>query len=430
MKSDKRLRGADSADAAAILAREVRTMLQTQCPDFCITAEQQSWGSEFKEDASSCNDANHKPQANILQSARKRRCWRAGVIASEGIFERQDKSKSRVDCDEDVLLAADAAFHSQVGHDATSDTRETHHVPLLPLKRIRHRWRKSVFRRSLIRYSRSDRKSGSKKRADGAFKRLRRISERRLQRDFMSSEGINAPHLVLATEANLPRKCLGHASKDDKPCLATTSKHLGQAGEEDKPCLATIIGDAQLPGWSARLILCLGGGALTAKPLACSSRHIAWSLLRDAVQLSAELRPIAQALACASVWGDQEESKFCRVQDSATILSILARLNIRPCELALASTSVRTDVAGVGSTAQVDKLGRDVISMPIHGNKLRRQTKDRAVEALRHCQANLEQVRVQRVGCLLSHLAHQIRALSQRFLPSSPQAGAISREAT
>lgn len=200
-----------------------------------------------------------------------------------------------------------------------------------------------------------------------------------------------------------------HLIRPPQSCLTQQFSALKGVGN-----LASILGDAQLPGWSARLILCLGGGAGTARPLACASRQTSRNLMRDAVQLSAELNPVAQALARASSWGEQEEAKFSCFHGSAAMLSVLARLD-------------------VGTSRTVESCNAEpanCVSMAVHSDTepsaahlasgQRRQTTDRAREAVQETEVTIEKVRVQRVGCLLASLARRVRSLSHRFAAAQP----------
>lgn len=83
------------------------------------------------------------------------------------------------------------------------------------------------------------------------------------------------------------------------------------------------------------------------------------------------------------------------------MLSVLARLDIRTT-----CTAEESSTAGSGPV-------HAEASSPQLSVRPRRQTKERAMEALRDSEVNIEQVRVNRVGCLLANLARRVRSLGQ-----------------
>merc|ERR1712232_1500138 len=131
----------------------------------------------------------------------------------------------------------------------------------------------------------------------------------------------------------------------------------------------------QRPGWAARLVLMLGQGPTSVKPLACTSRRFACCLLRDALQLVSLLRPTALALARIDMWGECEERELSSLRDTTCMLVALADLS--------ASSAVVS--SGIASA--------------------------RAAEA----DLALTRVRLQRVGCLLSKLAGDVQRCRDDF---------------
>lgn len=339
---------------------------------------------------SSSGDMMHELTLGGRQSRHPRRRWRASILVqADGLKNGSSRRRSGALSFTSACIGEPCGVSIMV-EDVQASGDEDVHVPLLPLQLQHPRWRRSTFRQSMCRRLSSSEKLTAKSSRTGLrLKRLRRISERRLQqesaavRDRDSSEAIHI-HLPIS----------------DFESASPTVAPLKRLRRFSQRFLASIVGDAQLPGWSARLILCLGGGALTAKPLACASRHTAWSLLRDAMQLTAELRPTSQALSSALAWGDQEEMSFGSLKESATMLAVLTRLEISSCN---AGSSLR-HVAG---KRRGDSHGAST--------RPRRRTRDRAVEILRHSEASLEQARVHRVGCLLKNLARRARSLSRRL---------------
>lgn len=89
---------------------------------------------------------------------------------------------------------------------------------------------------------------------------------------------------------------------------------------------ASVLGDGRLPGWSARLLLFLGGGALAARPMACASRRALRVLLSDAQQVCAELRPGVRALASTSDWRELEEAALANAKGHLGVLAALSQL--------------------------------------------------------------------------------------------------------
>lgn len=125
----------------------------------------------------------------------------------------------------------------------------------------------------------------------------------------------------------------------------------------------SVLGDGQLAGWSARVVLFLGRTPDAARALACTGTRIALMLLQDVQQLCAELRPNVRALLGPSPWGEQEKVSFDRASSLATILSVLLPLrNIlqlstpvgragncsRPCAIAQAKHAAFYQLAASG----------------------------------------------------------------------------------
>jgi len=182
---------------------------------------------------------------------------------------------------------------------------------------------------------------------------------------------------------------------------------------------ASIVGDGQLPGWSARLVLLLGGGPLAAKPLACASRRSAQSLLRDALQVSAELRPVAVALACAADWGDREEIDFGSVQSSTGVLAALAPLELvadghpagdhRPSAAAVAALQEEKDMT-VAALQEEEDMTADA---GCRSMRARRSTRHVVARVLLESRAEVDNARMRRVDCLLASLANRAWSLSR-----------------
>lgn len=475
----------DAAEAAAALANEVRTTLKTRWPEACALAKWShrvgpaaTWDdSQLPVDASysdveliplgapsMASSAGSNPRVakrslkhvaasgcmpcdvTTVHDARRRRRWRVGILVDATSKEN--------------IIESIANTQDEASGVATLGGLEECHVPVLPLLRRRRRcWRTSSFRRSVSTMSAHSQNVAqiAKKGAASKFKRLRRIRESGSQsesvsmhttlagssgkrevehlermsecgrRPVMESRSVSfvaAPSLCEVLEPSAVTKSPIEAAKLSLPgppqvthrAAAPPLQQRLIRGSCTSLCtsnLASIVGDAQLPGWSARLILYLGGGAPAAKPLACVSRDTAWSLLRDAVQLSAELRPIAHALAGASTWGDKEEIQFSCVQNSGAMLSVFATLDIGSCS--------------VGNNSAFKRIGDNgALALQLSGRP-RRQTQVRAMDALRDSEVHIEQVRVNRVGCLLSNLAQRARSLSHRFTAHRSGASRPSR---
>lgn len=481
----------NSVSVEATLANEIRRSLAPSVETLFLSAQgttrrsREHMGKKSSEPDSILPDQACNSPCSFSASPHCHRRWRAGVLQSAGIFDRQEcqpqpcffrgQPTPNGACAAGGPAISGFAPQNEAGT-VIMDVSEKCQVPMLPLQSRRHRhsrstplhWSYTTPSPRKIRHSALSPSKLSQSGRNGepdSFKRLRRISARRLQpelspprnsfavvqctRNEAQHQGgpadlatINSmPHSfqhsilqslpVKNALGSVPAQCLkdsqatyasSAASHMQTVCGSTQWFLQQESASQEFSNLASVVGDSQLPGWSARLILCLGGGARTAKPLACTNRHIAWSLLRDSVQLSAELRPIAQALTCASVWGDQEEGNFSCVQDSSTVLSALARLDIGPCNPALHS-DVALRCTGTASScvdtlmlhADADASGLLPATDCTVTTKPRRQTRDRAMKALRDCKVNIEQVRVQRVGCLLSRLAERARSLSQRL---------------
>lgn len=355
------------------------------------------------------------------QGARRRRRWCAGLLMPDGMPQIEVANARR--------------------------ELEEPQVSKLPFPRSRRRWRKSVLCPSLGKKSIQSYEppQSGKKGLASSFKRLKRISERGLRPYFVPMRMSLVPQRSKERAALLSKRLRRIGEERLQPALEiAVEPHKGPrwprsaAGPSQKVQVQggsisqgsgnppSIVGDAQLPGWSARLILYMGGGARTAKPLACASRYTAWNLLRDAVQLSAELRPIAQALACALAWGQREEGKFACVRDSATMLSVLTSFDISPCSLGRNLVIMPATAGLCAPLAQEESFASSGRSL-VH--KTRRQTKDCAKEALRDSKVHIERVRVHRVGCLLANLAQQVRSLSRRAIgPDSHASGVALRE--
>lgn len=322
-----------------------------------------------------------------LQSIHPRRRWQAGMLKHCSTAHEMDKQASRI-------------------------------------RRVRRLWRRSTFKQSLARKSFANKTCASSHGLDRKFSDHSSASTSAQANGMgkMTTEGNIANDSLLNVYIQQSRLHL-QSEPDPEPTVQAIEPQLKcqmqMCIEGHVPGnLVSMLGDAQLPGWSAHLILCLGGGATAAKPLACASRHTASSLLRDAVQLSAELRPIAQALVCASDWGCTEEVKFSHVHDSTLMLSVLTKFDI---------ASSNRDQTSVGPEPICSDPLRSC--MHTHGKRVgtsiaglskvvRRRTKAQAIEALRDSKANFEQVRVHRVGCLLANLAQRARSLSIRLVPT------------
>jgi hypothetical protein len=150
------------------------------------------------------------------------------------------------------------------------------------------------------------------------------------------------------------------------------------------PRRASLLDRPGEPGWAARLVLMLGQGSTSAKPLACTSRRFACCLLRDALQLVSLLRPTALALARIDMWGESEERDLVQLRESTCMLVALADLS---SSLALGPASSR-------------EFSR--------ATSLRAAAPAKLVATAAEAEATLAQVRLQRVGCLLSKLASDV----------------------
>lgn len=445
----------DAAAAAAALENEVRTTLKTRWPEACALAK---W-SHRAGLATTCDDS----QLLVDASSSDVEFVPFGAPSTTSIAGSQARVAKRslesvvasACLPHDVTIVHDSRrrrrWHVGVLVDATSNKKdeglvtlgalEERHVPVLPLLMRR----RSSFCRSVSAASARNQKvpQVARKGAASKLKRLRRIRESRLPSELVSTlttsggpgckneTDVSCNHLrQMDAGGKRPAMDSRNDSFDPSPSLLEVLQPSAVAPLAAAPpfqqcqiqrswtsrCtinLASIVGDAQLPGWSARLILHLGRGAHAAKPLACVSRDTAWSLLRDAVQLSAELRPIAHALAGASAWGDKEEIQFACVQNSGTMLSVFATLDIGSSIVGESSASNRVRDEG----ALASELRR----------RPRRQTQVRAMDALHDSEVRFEQVRVNRVGCLLSNLAQRARSLSHRFTAQLPLASRPSQ---
>lgn len=140
-----------------------------------------------------------------------------------------------------------------------------------------------------------------------------------------------------------------------------------------RKCRTSVLGDGRVPGWSIRVILYLGTGTSAAQQFACTSRRMLSVLLFDTVQVAAEYRPTVLALAEARTWGDEEEKTLESVQQPAEVLSAILPLAV--CEDIKASQA----------------------------------------------QAELDNVRVRRAGCLLATLASRASLLSRELTVESEE---------
>jgi len=171
-----------------------------------------------------------------------------------------------------------------------------------------------------------------------------------------------------------------------------------------QPGCQALLGDGQLPGWSARLALLLGDDPRIARELASASRRSAWLLLTDAQQVCAELRPSVRALACADAWLEREESDLAHARTLAGILAALV-----PLEHARRMSS-----AGAGKRPAAGYDARSSLAKPREMVSLwasaRRCSTDRRRQILAEATSELEQARLWRVHRLLGDLASRIDA--------------------
>jgi len=82
------------------------------------------------------------------------------------------------------------------------------------------------------------------------------------------------------------------------------------------PCL---LGDPHLPGWTARLVELLGPSVACARSIASVGRRILRVLLDDAIQISAELRPMIREISGTQAWGCREEAVHSSARQQADL---------------------------------------------------------------------------------------------------------------
>jgi hypothetical protein len=90
------------------------------------------------------------------------------------------------------------------------------------------------------------------------------------------------------------------------------------------------------------------------------------------------------------------------------MLTVLANFDLQTCDPGCSTASA----SGQGpSTTNQDAAA--ISAVPVSA---RRQTKVHAAQALQVSTANIQEVRINRVGCLLTKLVRQARSLSRRLV--------------
>ncbi|CAE8679389.1 unnamed protein product [Polarella glacialis] len=175
-----------------------------------------------------------------------------------------------------------------------------------------------------------------------------------------------------------------------------------------------VIGMPAVPGWSARLVLFLGGGAHSARPLACTSRKAAWDLLRDSQQISAELRHLFHTFRVANSdsWQLAEQVRLEQLQSMAGVLKALVPLEPRGPQAAVAVSAP----GGFQTLAAVPRLLSRAVkrrsSVSSGSSVASRRARRRG---LTEATADLERARVLRVDLLLRDLAKHVTSTSRRL---------------